>query len=117
VELFAAGPQLYRFESGRSLAHLDNILEILSCIDACREDPIDEIASAFHQKLGQTSSVVALLLNWDQKRRAMLDAVRSMGVEVKPVLISDNRWQTEQALAYGAIHRSVEQAMAGVQEL
>ncbi|MFW5857999.1 MAG: DUF58 domain-containing protein, partial [Planctomycetota bacterium] len=35
IDLFAAGPDLYHFQAGRSLAYLDNILDVLACIEPC----------------------------------------------------------------------------------
>lgn len=119
VDLFAAGPQLYHFESGRSLAHRENILDILACIEGCRgdEDPLALVGPAFNERLRQTSSVIALLMGWDQRRAEFIASVRTLGVEVKTVVLTDDREQAEQAIAAGAIHLTVEQVAAGVEEL
>jgi uncharacterized protein (DUF58 family) len=37
VDLFAAGPDLYHFQAGRGLAYLDNILDILACLEYAAE--------------------------------------------------------------------------------
>ena len=34
VDIFAAGPNLYHLTAGRSLAYLDQILDILACVNA-----------------------------------------------------------------------------------
>ncbi|MCA9015550.1 MAG: DUF58 domain-containing protein, partial [Planctomycetaceae bacterium] len=41
IDLFAAGPELYVFRAGRHTAHFDNVLEILSCVDRCPDDPFE----------------------------------------------------------------------------
>ncbi len=50
VEFFAAGPTVYRFEAGRSLAYFEDILDVLSCVDACRVDPFAELSAAIEMR-------------------------------------------------------------------
>jgi uncharacterized protein (DUF58 family) len=89
VDLFAAGPELYYFQAGRSLGFLDNILDILACIERCPTDPLETIGPRFNQELAQISTVIVLLLDWEPRRQAFLDSIRRAGVQVKPILISD----------------------------
>jgi uncharacterized protein (DUF58 family) len=109
VDLFAAGPQLYHFSAGRSLAHLEDILDILACIERCGDDPLEVVGPQFAKMLPQTTVVVALMMNWDKKRQAWVDQVRSTGVKVKLVVVTDDRRQAEMAVAAGAVHLRVKQ--------
>jgi len=118
VDLFAAGPQLYHFESGRSLAHHENILDILACIEGCRDaDPLAVVAPSFHERLRQTSSVIALLMGWDRRRAEFIASIRALGVEVKTIVLTDDERQSADAVAAGATHVTVERVLAGVEEL
>ena len=36
VDILAAGPEVYEVSTGRSLAYLDNILDVLACLEPCR---------------------------------------------------------------------------------
>ncbi len=42
VDIFAAGPDLYHLMAGRSLAYLDQILDILASVDGSEEEPFDD---------------------------------------------------------------------------
>ncbi len=90
VDLFAAGPELYYLQAGRSLAYLDNILDILACIQACPTDPLEKITPKFRDELGQISTVVLLLLQWDQARRKLVQEVLDAGAMVKLIVVSDS---------------------------
>ncbi len=90
VDLFAAGPELYYLQAGRSLAYFENILDILACIERCPDDPLQAITPKFSQELSQISSVILLLLNWDASRQALIQKVRQAGASAKIVVVSDH---------------------------
>lgn len=89
VDLFAAGPDLYRFQSGRSLAYIDNILDILACLEACRRNPFATLTPALLEDLGRISTVVALLLDWDETRAEFVRELQRHGVVVKVLLVRE----------------------------
>lgn len=89
IDLFAAGPELYHFQAGRSLAYFENILDILACIDPCPTDPIQRLSPMFSRELNQVSSVIVLLLNADDHRRDMVQRILDAGVQCKTILLSD----------------------------
>lgn len=117
VDLFAAGPELYHFTAGRSLAQLEDILEILACIEPSRADPLGVIGPEFARQLPQTTTVVALLLHWDRARREWVESVRSSGVGMKVVLVTGNRREAARARQQGVVTLSVAEAAAGVEAL
>ncbi len=87
IDLFAAGPDLYHFQAGRSLAHLDNILDILACIAPCRSDPFAVLTPAIRAELGQISTAVVVLLDWDERREGFVQDLRAAGVAVKAMVV------------------------------
>ena len=89
VDLFAAGPELYHFQAGRSLGYLDNILDILACIERCPDDPFDVIAPRVEEELSQVSTLIALFLDWDDRRREFVERVLAAGVRVKAMIVSE----------------------------
>ncbi|MFH0911595.1 MAG: DUF58 domain-containing protein [Planctomycetota bacterium] len=89
VDLFAAGPVIYYFQAGRSLAYLDDILDVLACIEACTDDPFDRLAPLIAEKLGQISIVIFVLLDWDEPRERFVRSIRDLGVEVKVLVVHE----------------------------
>nr|CAA9274217.1 hypothetical protein AVDCRST_MAG63-3183 [uncultured Armatimonadetes bacterium] len=89
VDLFAAGPNLYHLTAGRSLAYLDQILDILACVEENPDEPFAVIEPQIDERLAQINSVVCVFLDWDETRRAFVENLRRGGAGVKVVLVRD----------------------------
>jgi len=87
VDVLAAGPDLYEVSAGRGLAFLENILDVLACLEPCQDPAFRSVAPALYERLSTTSTVVAILLDWDQGRADFLRRVHSLGVAVKAVIV------------------------------
>ncbi len=90
IDIFAAGPDLYHFQAGRSLAYLDNILDVLACIEPCPESPFARIAPALMEEIGQISTAVMVFLDWNEERESFVRSLRAMGVAVKVVVVRND---------------------------
>ncbi len=89
IDLFAAGPELYVFRAGRHTAHFENILEIVACVDACRDNPFETVAPALADELANISTVIGVFLDWDATRRALARTAVEMGCSVKILIVRD----------------------------
>lgn len=90
IDLFAAGPELHIFRAGRHTAHLENVLEILACVGRCPTNPFDTLGPALINELAQISTVVCVLLDWDEQRRRLVQAAREAGCHVKVMVVRDS---------------------------
>jgi uncharacterized protein (DUF58 family) len=91
VDLFAAGPDLYHFEAGRSLAYLDNILDVLACVEGTRRNPFETLAPAIAEELDKISTAVVVLLDWDDARVRFVRSLEEAGVAVKVIVVHESR--------------------------
>lgn len=89
VDILAAGPDIYEVSAGRSLAYLENILDVLACLDPCREPAFATIGPHLFEKLAQITTVVAVLQDWDEERRDFLRRVRVQGAAVRTVIVRE----------------------------
>lgn len=89
VDILAAGPDIYQVSAGRSLAYLENILDVLACLDPCADPPFETIGPALFERLSQVSTVVAILQDWDPARREFLQRVRAAGSAVRAIIVHD----------------------------
>ena len=95
IDIFAAGPELYVFRAGRHTAHLENVLEILACVDECRTNPFDKVAPALADELASISTVVCVLLDWDPSREALMRTAVEAGCSTKVLLVRDGPPSTD----------------------
>jgi len=89
VDILAAGPDLYEVSAGRSLAYLENILDVLACLEPCPDPPFQTIGPALFEKLSQITTVVAVLQDWDEPREDFLRQVKALGTAVRVVIVHD----------------------------
>lgn len=90
IDIFAAGPSLYRLQAGRNLAFVENILEVLACLEGTEEYPFQLIIPELMDEISQIASVVFVLLDWDEHRARFVQTVTDLGAAVKVILIRDS---------------------------
>jgi uncharacterized protein (DUF58 family) len=86
VDLFAAGPDLYHLTAGRSLAFQDQILDILACLEPAKTEPFEIIKPELLECLGQLTTVVCVMLDWDEVRRDFVENIRQVSA-VKVIVV------------------------------
>ncbi len=90
VDVLAAGPDIYEVSAGRSLAYLENILDVLACLEPCPQPPFQTIGPYLSEKLAQTTTVVAVLLDWDRpESRAPLEHLAAIPPERIPAEVRE----------------------------
>ncbi|HYF51844.1 MAG TPA: DUF58 domain-containing protein [Planctomycetota bacterium] len=97
VDLFAAGPHLYHLMAGRGLAYLEQILDILACVDESPTEPFDVIAPELMNNLSRISTVICVLLDWTSSRRRFVQSLREQGVGLKVIVVNDGRCELDPA--------------------
>jgi uncharacterized protein (DUF58 family) len=89
VDILAAGPDLYEVSTGRSLGYLDNVLDVLACLEPSSAAPFETIGPALFERLEGLTTVVAVMLEWDEAREAFLRRVQALGVAVRVLLVHE----------------------------
>ena len=114
IDLFAAGPELYVFRAGRHTAHFENVLEILSCLDPCSENPFETVTPALEGELGNISTLLCVFLDWDESRAALVRAARECGCSVKVILVRDGEpTSSPEGAGFEIAHYRPEQVRGG----
>lgn len=90
VDLFAAGPNLYHLTAGRSLAYLDQILDILACVGENPTEPFQTIEPEIMESLSKITTVICVLLDWNEPRRAFVHRMAQHGAGVKAIIVRDS---------------------------
>ncbi len=88
LDLIFVGTRAYRFTAGRGLAAVENMLEVLACVDICTEQPFDNLQKLVLSHSAETSGFICILLDWDEQRKQLLRQLRSMKIPVLLIIIS-----------------------------
>jgi uncharacterized protein (DUF58 family) len=120
VDLFAAGPNLYRLTAGRSLAYMDKILEILACVEGNPEEPFAVLEPEIAESLAQITSVVCIFLDWNERRRQFAEQLIAYGAGLKVIVVRDAACTLDpydQAMPGGIAVIDRERFVGGLEEL
>jgi uncharacterized protein (DUF58 family) len=91
VDLFAAGPNLYHLTAGRSLAYLDQILDILACVEENPEEPFAIIEPEIMESLAKITTVICVFLDWNPSRRSFVQKLATQGAGVKVIIVREGK--------------------------
>ena len=89
VDLFAAGPQIYHLTAGRNLAYLEQILDILACVETNSQTPFENLEPEIEEHLAQITTIVCVFLDWTETRRAFVERLALQGAAIKVLLARD----------------------------
>lgn len=92
IDLFAAGPKLYYLQAGRSLAYLQNIMDVLACLEPTPADDESflEMQTALLEEIEGISTTILIFTDWDLRRQKLLDELAGRGTSVLGFLVSDD---------------------------
>ena len=121
VDLFAAGPNLYHLTAGRSLAYLDQILDILACVRENPQEPFAVIEPEILENLSKITTIICVFLDWNDSRRAFVHRMAEQGAGVKVIIVRDGRC-TMDPIAEGDVLGEIpvigeKEFKAGIEEL
>jgi len=87
IDLFAAGDILHHFQMGRALAHLENLLELLACIEPVKKIQFNQLKDDIKPYIKKLSSLIILLGDWDDERAALCRQLEMLGLEIRVLII------------------------------
>jgi uncharacterized protein (DUF58 family) len=87
LDLLFVGPRSYCLTVGRSLAHADQMLEILASVRPCPKQQFAELESLVLNHAPAVSGCICVLVAWDEARRRFVGELRALGVPVLVVVI------------------------------
>jgi uncharacterized protein (DUF58 family) len=90
VDIFAAGDELHVFRAGRHTAHLENILEILACVEPSYKDAFSDVSAAIVHELESISTAICVFIEWNDQRRELVRQIQEAGCALKILMVAEN---------------------------
>ena len=89
LDLMFIGNNAYRFTSGRGLTGIENILEVLACIEPVYESNIERLQIMLDHHIHECSALVCILLNMNDERKKLLEKIVTYNLPVKVLVLSE----------------------------
>lgn len=89
LDLMFVGSESYRFTSGRGLSQVENMLEILACVEPCHTPEFNALNELIIRHAVETSGIICVLLDWDEKRQGLIQNLTGMDIPVLVLLVTD----------------------------
>jgi uncharacterized protein (DUF58 family) len=90
LDLMFVGTEAYCFTSGRGIAHVDRILEILASVRACSDKPFSTLPALVMERASLLSGCICVLLSWDEERQELIHLLKALGLPVLVLVITDD---------------------------
>jgi uncharacterized repeat protein (TIGR01451 family) len=87
LDLLFVGPEAYAVTAGRSVGHVDRLLEVLAAVRPCADRPFQALARLVLERQPALSGAVCILLAWDEPRRALVHRLRALGTPTLALVV------------------------------
>jgi uncharacterized protein (DUF58 family) len=91
LDLLFVGGEVRAFTAGRGLMQPGHLLEVLAGVGPSDPGAFARLAGAVTARRGALSSVIVILLAWDEARRGLVSGLRACGLEVRALLVCEER--------------------------
>ncbi len=91
LDLMFVGAEAFCFTSGRGLAHVDKMLEILASVRACKDRPFNTLPALVMERAALLSGCVCILLSWDEERQAFIGLLKALGLPVLVLVVAEDK--------------------------
>jgi len=89
LDLMFVDRRAYRFTTGRHTADVQYLLEILACVNPEYHQSFETLAQLVRHHSGQLSSAICVLLQWDESRKTLVNALRVLGINVVVIIVTE----------------------------
>jgi uncharacterized protein (DUF58 family) len=87
LDLMFIGAEAYTYTAGRGQMQAASLLEILACVQPCRDKPFSTLAGAVLARRHALSGCICVLAGWDEQRSAFIGRLRSHGVASRVIAV------------------------------
>lgn len=98
LDLLFVGGEVRTYTAGRGQMRVDHMLEVLAGVAPSRPGEFAALARAVLAQRAALSSCILVLLGWDEARRALYEALVRTGMEVRALVVSDEKIHSAQAI-------------------
>ena len=84
------GTEAFCFTSGRGLAQVDKMLEILASVRICKDKPFSTLPPLVIERAPLLSGCICIFLSWDDERQKLIHYLKAFGIPMLVLVITDD---------------------------
>ena len=88
LDLVFVEDSAYCMTSGRNVAQVERVLQVLGAVSACQDKPFSRLAQFVAGHAHAMSGCICVLLAWDEPRQALVAKLRAMNIPLLVLVIS-----------------------------
>jgi len=89
LDLMFIGAEPYVYTAGRGQLQSGSLLEILAAVQPCGDKPFAALGEAALARRHALSGCICVLLGWDEPRRELVQKLRSHGVALRVIVVTE----------------------------
>lgn len=87
LDLVLVEDRAYRLSAGRGTGGIETLLEIVAAARPAPPERFDRLAACTIECAETASTLIVILLDWNDEREALLDALRGRGAPIVPIVM------------------------------
>jgi uncharacterized protein (DUF58 family) len=87
LDLLFVGREVHSYTTGRGQMRAEHLLEVLAGVAPSAPAAFETLAKRVRGHRERLTSCIVVLLDWDEPRRAFIEALRASGLEVRALLV------------------------------
>ncbi len=99
IDLMFVGHQVYSFKSGRGLAHSEKMLEILACVEPCKDKDILELLPNLQTNIKRFSGSICVFLGWEKGHRKIYQLFEQAQIPLCVIVITEDKQKMKEKIA------------------
>ncbi|KOR29519.1 hypothetical protein TI03_02100, partial [Achromatium sp. WMS1] len=93
--LMFVADRTYIMTSGRGLLTSTALLEVLACVQPQPNGDFSILSQAFYNHAALLSSVLCILLSWDQQRQDFIQQLQALGIPLRVLIIGETDYSSQ----------------------
>jgi uncharacterized protein (DUF58 family) len=89
VDLLAVGPHLYHLTAACGLACLDQMLDVLACVEGLPQPSLPDLLPELHACIENVNAIICIFLDWDEGQRDFVAQLAGCGAALKIIVVRE----------------------------
>lgn len=102
LDLMFVGNQIYSFASGRGLSHSEKMLEIMACVQPCKDKSIRDLIPTLKANIKQFSGSICVFLDWTLAHQKITQLFDQAKIPVFIIIVTETPLKIKQAILNAA---------------